>query len=571
MLLKNYQWLILIILIMALVFRFIGIFYAYPLSLGSDEMPTLNAGLKMIGTQSLIINAKGYYYPPLLAYIYLPFLAIFILLGFFNDLFIDLIQLKKIVLLSPGVFIPLARFISVIFGTATVYLSYKICQQLFYNKKISILAALLLAVNFFHVIVSHFANSWTIQTFFILLVLFWSINYFQKSENKIFDFIIGGILIGVAFGINFIGIISYFWLILAYYLKNKNQGGIKIFLKRNFILTNVIILLIVGICYFLNPFGLNNYFNRLADINSGNEAFSNAAFTGFFSLTTLTILIYYLKNIFFIEPVILIFSVFSGYALWKSQRTAFYFLVPWVIIYFLSISSLTSPNIRYLLPVIPFLIMIVAFYLNYLSENISKKYISPILLAILIVYSLMFVVLFDLRMTRPDTRLLARNWVINNIPSGATIKNEQLGESLSLIESSENLQFLQKYFPEMMSTKRYYLLSLDQKNYPQPNYFININNYENRVPVKIKNDYLVLSNFNKDEFINISAKIPDNYQLIKSFIPNGGKNENKINFSELNLPFENSYFNPWSLFKSSDSYGPYIYIYKLSSNNLDVN
>jgi uncharacterized membrane protein len=221
---------------------------------------------------------------------------------------------------------------------------------------------------------------------------------------------------------------------------------------------------------------------------------------------------------------------------------------------------------RYALPVTPIMIMVVAYLINKL---LSKKRIGYFLLIILIIYSLLFSILLDIRLLKNDTRQLARNWIISNIPSGSVINNNNLNENLDLNESLENIVFIRESFPEMMSTKRNYLLTLSEVDYPKPSYFLIIYDYDKRVELDAESDYIIRSNFNKDELEVQSKDIPENYQIVASFFPTENNSEEILKRNELDAPFNEREFNPWSLLKSYDYYGPFIEIYKLNNNVSD--
>jgi len=541
-------------LAVAFILRIIGIFYGFPLALGSDESPTLLAGLKMLGTHSLVINATGYYYPPVLAYLYLPFLALAMLAGFLAGVFSNISELKELVILNYHAFIPLARLFSVIMGTASVYLVYEIGRKLF-NKRAGLIAASILAVSLFHVGVSHFANTWATQTFFILLVLWWAVRFYKKTEIKTKDYLVGGFLIALAFGVNFVGIISYLWLLLVHYFKNRNQSLIKIFVEnKNFWLATGILILIIILFYFLNPFGLNNYFNRITDTET-EAVFGGEAVYNIFNQTTLVTLWFYLKNVFILQPILCLIFLFSALTLWKKEKALFWLLPAWCLMYLLLISPLSNPINRYALPMIAIMAIMAGFWLS----TYSRKKGIALLLIIILIYNLCLSWLLVQRLTKNDTRQLTRNWIIKNIPDSTIIQNNNLNESLGLTEDRENIKFIEENFPEMMSTKRRYLLNLPDERYPVPSYFLIMYNFQNRSEIPTEPEYLIVSDYIKPE-----GDYPG-YELVKNFYPENGSKA--FGRNELLLPFSERSFSPWSLFHPLSNYGPYINIYKIDINH----
>jgi len=555
------HYLILSILAVALILRLVGIFYGYPLALVNDETPTLAASLKMIGTGSLRANAFQYYYPAGLAYVCLPFIAVYLAVARFIGIFGSIIsELKEAVLLNLGYFVPAIRIASAVLGAASVFLVYQLGQKLFHNKTIGLLAAWFLAINFFHLANSHYGQTWTAQTFFILLVLAWSVYFYQKEKISWRDYFMAGVLIALAFSINFVGVISYFWFLLAHWLKHSRPNKfIKTFiLNKNFWLTNLVFVLLVALVYYLNPFGLNNYFGRILNPDPAAKSYS------LLSLASLKILLSYLWHGFIAEPILFLLAIPSAVLVWKKNRIAFYFLVPWLIIYLLFLAPLTNPMTRYLLPIVPLLAILIAFLLDYLKQKFSLSVKALVILVVILsLPSLVFSVLFDARMLKKDTRAMAYRWVIENIQSGSRINNLGVGGEMPLVENQEAVKLIEEKMPALYSTKRKYLASLADDVYPRPNYFII--NYPGLVADDYNYEYLIVSDFDKSALFAVVAKFDRPKELIQFFYPS--ESDPFPAKQELELPFNLYSFNPWFLFCSYDHYGPYVEIYQLGKNN----
>ncbi len=555
------RYILAFILLTAFLLRIGGIFHGYPLVVLSDEIATLSASLKMIGTYSFhAADAVGYYYPALLSYVYLPFLALFLALGRWLGIFTDVQQIKETVLLNLGFFIPAARLISVILGTASVYLVYKIVKLLFNKVEVALLSSWFLAISFFHVSNSHFAQTWTAQTFFILLVLYWSVVFFQKKTVRPKDYLIGGFLVGCAFGINFVGIVSYYWLVVVHFLKNVGQNFFKIFIKnKNFWLANIILFLIILIIYWLNPNGLNNYFNRLLIRNppAGYAAFQPL------NIGAIKNIIFYSKSIFIIEPLFFITFLGGCFLLLKKKEWIIFCLIPFSsLIYLLMLSTMNGPMIRYALPAIPLMLIVSAYFVVNIFDYFSGKKIWKIILIIFFsLYALVFSTFFDIRLTKGDTAVFARNWLVENIPEGSSIRNYDLADSLNLVENKKSLELIENQLPELFSTKRKYLSSLKEEDYPRPSYLVV--NYEKMSDSVPEFDYIILSNSDKSVLDNKIKEISEHYVLVNKFYPSGvfadaGKWPGR---DELGIPFNHFTFKPFSLFKMYGG-GTYIEIYR---------
>lgn len=547
------------ILAAAFLLRVGGLFHAFPLIAFGDESATLLASLKMLGTFSLrAADAAGYYYPALLSYVYLPFLSVFIAVGAWLGSFANIQQIKEAVFFDLGSFVIVARLISVFFGVATVYLVYKISRLLFAKPFVSLLASFLLSISFFHVAVSHFANTWAPQTFFYLLVLYWAIYFFSKTKVTGKDYILGAFLISLAFGINSVGIFGYCWFILAHYLRNKEKKLKDVFLTdRNFWLLNLMLAVFIAVIYWLNPAGLNNLFSRLTMPYS--QAANDPSYQ-IFHLSTLSNLWFYVKNLFLVEPFFCFFFLGGSWMLWRKNRAAFYFLSLGAVSYLALLSPMTGLLIKYSLPLFPLVVIVAAYFLSELFYRGYKK-ISMILLILAALYTLTFSGLFDLRLLKANTLVLTRDWVLRNIPASASIQNYDLGEDLNLVENKASIGLIKDNLPELFSSKRKYLLALGDNAYPQPIFYV----FNYQLPDRFlpKFDYIIFSGMEKETADNKAKGLLDQYFLWQRFYP-ADQPLNGVwpGYYEIGTPFNGSMFRPLALFRLYDM-GPYVEIYKL--------
>ncbi|OJI08418.1 hypothetical protein COT69_02730 [candidate division WWE3 bacterium CG09_land_8_20_14_0_10_39_24] len=161
--LNEYKYLILI-LIFSFVLRVWGISFGFPFFLHPDETKIVEPALTIaFNIKNADFNPHFFYYPHFLMY-----------------LLVAVIQIVKVILLPFGffntlpkeVFYFMARLITVLFGTASVYLTYLIGKKVALKgreEKIGLLSALFLSVVFLHIRNSHYYTGDVPATFFILL------------------------------------------------------------------------------------------------------------------------------------------------------------------------------------------------------------------------------------------------------------------------------------------------------------------------------------------------------------------------------------------------------------------
>ncbi|MDP2638273.1 MAG: glycosyltransferase family 39 protein, partial [Candidatus Levybacteria bacterium] len=93
-----------------------------------------------------------------------------------------------------------SRIITAIFGTGTVFLLYLVGKKLF-TKEVGLFSAFFLAVNYLHVLRSHFGLPDVYNGFFALLSLYVSALILEKDTRK--RYLLAGFIIGIGFAIKY--------------------------------------------------------------------------------------------------------------------------------------------------------------------------------------------------------------------------------------------------------------------------------------------------------------------------------------------------------------------------------
>jgi 4-amino-4-deoxy-L-arabinose transferase-like glycosyltransferase len=545
------NWVLISILVFAFLVRMPGLFYGFPLlGVFTDETPTILSTLKMIGQFSWRVNFPDYYYPALLSYVYAPFFIIFLIFSRLTGLFPSLEAMKETAILNSGYFLPLARLINVILAVATVFLVYKIALKLFNKKQIGLIASWLLAASFFHSWQSHFTTTWIPQTFFIILAAYWAIVMWQKDKLTNKDYLIGGLAVGAAFGINFVGILSYVFFLLVHFWRNNNQGFVKkFFLNNKFWILNLTMICSLGLIYFLNPYGINNYLTRIIDTSIQGSSYQ-------INETLISRMVYYLKALWYLELIYFLLFIPAIFLLFKKKKRIFLFLFGFMVIYFFCLSPLTGMMQRYLLPILPLMVIVIAYLIDWLSEQwLNKKYFRLILILLISGQALYLTLLFDTKVIQADTRLLAQEWIYKNIPANALINNSDIPK-LVIRENKEVINLIEKRKPDLFSTKRKYLQNLSTDLYPYPSYYVV--SYKDLAQDLINQfEYIIIGDFDFNNLVDKKKHLPKGVKKLKDFYP-----VNDLSRGYSNGQLDRNFVNPWQL-KNIDIGGPYIEIYQI--------
>lgn len=553
----------------------VGIFYNYPLpNTVADETVLMAATLKMIAEPSLRPDYPTMYHMPLGAYLYLPFFIILLVFLRLSGIFTSLGALKEFGILHYGELLPMARFISVLLGMASVYLVYRICEKLFSNRFISLVASLLLATNFIFIELSHFGRVWIPQVFVILATFYFILDFYEKEHVKFRDYFKIAFLTGISFGTHFIGILIYLPFLMVHYLKNKEKQFWNIFIKnKNLWLSNLVVVVMILFVYYLNPYGFMNYIGH--SIKAG-MAVTGSAVGADGVIDFWTSMTFYGKVLFETGPTLTIIFILSLFPLYLHKRNLFFILGSFILGYYIIIGPIVgSSSIKehYIVPIIPFMAMTSAYgiYDFYRSNFIGKKInaagntiaygIKIFLLVAIFLYPVYLVVLWDYWSIQPSTQVLAQEWIHNSLPSGVRIIN--FDAALPINENRASMEDIQKYAPMFLTKKQDYLLSVGDSQYPKPNYYVlQPANYRESIPQEILNqgfDYLVVTWWNQVQYKKAMENIRQfglrEENLFKIFPFDAGPSTFSADLEIWRRPFSN--------LRNMNHVGPVVAIYML--------
>jgi len=519
------RYLLLIVILLGAGLRFYGINWGLPYTFHADEhlfviRPALRLEYNIFCNHSLNPEFSSYGALPLyiflfVKWIYLKALYLFdkrtdlikpLTHGEFADYLKTFYSYEKI---SGKIYIPtlfiIGRSISAFLGTASIYLIFSLAKKLF-NSSVGILSAIFFTLTVGLIQASHFFTVDNILIFFMLLTLIYGVDILKKGEFKYYIF--AGLALGLALSVKLTSLILFLPIFVAHLLKNgtlisqqerkgngKNppispfskggldesppltkggKGGLlkKIFSKKSIIFTMIAITLY----FILNPYSILNfkeYWSSTDSITSLGNLLSFYHREPFdwndwrFSYNGTIPYWYHIKNLLFFGmglPLEIISLVGIFYSLKKMEKSD-KFLLAFILPFFLIVGSWSVKTLRYILPLIPFIIILGSrFLLNLHSkkENIPIKIFSKIAIIVVIIsafiYSLSYANIYSL----PDTRIQASDWIYKNVQRGSTILLDDqyhytvpLGSNRGLVgvESSKKPIFTEKILWESTKDK----------------------------------------------------------------------------------------------------------------------
>jgi len=408
------HWLILSVVLLALVLRLWGVWYGLPGLFIGDEKSLVGGALKMIYQQNIfpVFEPSVFrilYYPTLIPWIYLiPFVPYTLFIYFTGD-FNSFTELRNHFVMDPSPFFLIARIINAFFASGIVFLVYLIAKKIF-NYRAGIIAALLYTVSFLPIHQGHFSKHWNFGAFFGLLALYFAFLILEDPKKR--NYILAGLMTGLAFFSDYVFGLYGLIVVLVHFLLPNLSLKEKVISKRLWCFV-VISLVIFSLAILSYP----QEFHRMAfgeDSTAGNAKtwarFSQVSYDFFNTLLYLATFISFLAIIGYI------------FLLFRDRKKFFLlFIIPLISFFLYYFIFHFEP--RYVLLFLPITALVAGYGLDQLFRLLKIK--SNLLIG-LIVLAFIFIplknaIVFDKILTQTDTRNLAKEWILQNIPAGSKI------------------------------------------------------------------------------------------------------------------------------------------------------
>jgi hypothetical protein len=367
------------------------------------------------------------------------------------------------------------RFLSALFDSLTVVLVYKLSLYLFKSSKKGIFAALVYASSVLPIQLSHFYAVDTILNFFIFLTLYFSIKLYQNFNIK------NATLVGIGFGLSLSTKISATVLVISlgfglivgtllsfkkeifgeeinFLTKTKkylcrlfafkfwNRNRLK---KLNIILFYFCIILLAATATFFvfEPFAVSDFSEFWRQINEQQLMTKNAfVFPYTLQYINTTPYLYQLKNIYLwglgtsFGLAAFVALIFGFKELIKGLLTrgdedaegAQLIVYSFFIVYFAVVGLFAVKFMRYCLPLYPVFALLIGNLFGKLSEISSSKNSLKLIPIVFFGFNLIWLCAFMNIYNTPNTRIVATDWINNNIPENSLILREHWDDGMPL-------------------------------------------------------------------------------------------------------------------------------------------
>jgi len=500
------NWLIFLIVLLALILRLWGVTYGLPGLFVGDEKSLVGGALKMIYEKTVFpVFRPGYvfrllYYPVLIPWIYLTIFVPYIIFVYLTGNFASIEALRDNFIMDPSKFFLFARIINAFFSAASVYLIFLITKRIF-SKRAGFMAALLYAVSWLPIHQGHFSKHWNIGMFFALLAMYFSFLILEDARRK--NYILAGLGIGLACLSNYISAFYGAILVFIHFLFNKSSLRNKIFDKKLWLFI-LIALIMFGFAVLVYP----QDFIRIA-FGEDSTIVRDKTFFEFLN-TSFTIL----KSLYYLATFVFILSLFGYSILFFKNRKLFLVLVFIPFCSFFLYYFLYHFEPRYVLLFLPILTIVAGFGLDKILKffRIKSDLASGLICLVIIFLPLKNAIIFDKMLIQTDTRNLAKEWVLENIPAGSKIVINSWEFNLN----KEKDCIVQQLYTDNMSLRsRDYVMM--NKVFPN-SYCVWQIDLIKQLPKNINEyEYYIVDSFTGREFAYLGEELIKKGKLIKRF------------------------------------------------------
>ena len=327
-----------------------------------------------------------------------------------------------------------ARVVAAVLSTLAVWVLYLAGSRLFDDRRVGLLAAGLLAVAFLPVFYSHLALNDAVTLLPVCAALWGAAGILRYGRTR--DYVIAGLGLGLACATKYTGGIVLLAIVGAGAMQLTAPAGraalvrllptARVTAVRGVALTGLVALVAFVVA---NPYAILDFNAFWDDIVHQTEASSEGA--GKLGATQDNGWLYYLWSLSWGLGWIPLAAAAAGAgALWFHDRRLAWVVVPVPLLYLAFMGFQDRFFGRWLLPIFPFVCLLAAWAVLHAADRLGARRpaLRPTLLALAVIalcgQGLVYSLHSGLVLSREDTRNLARDWMVANVPVGEKIAVE---------------------------------------------------------------------------------------------------------------------------------------------------
>ncbi|MFX0198099.1 MAG: glycosyltransferase family 39 protein [Candidatus Hodarchaeota archaeon] len=562
----SYEKIILTVIIaLGILARLWGIYYGLPhTECYPDEKELI---LKAVNYGRGDLNPHDFRYPSLYSYVLSILYGFYYIVGRILGSFSSSADYMVALITNPTIFFVVDRMLCALFGTLTIVIIYKVAKKLFHSTA-ALISALFMAFAYLHVVYSHFGVTDIPMTFLLVVSLYFVAKCHEEPIAK--NYLLAGIFAGLATSTKYNALLLFIPMIITHVFNFEKRDRLSQYLDRRiflfFIAMSIGFFMATPYAIFDSKTFVNDFLFNIDHLNRGHGIILGRGWW-----------VHGKVSLFYgVGPIMLIFSILGIiYSFIKNTRRGL-ILFSFPIVYYLVAGKGYTVFTRYMMPVVPFICIgaaVVVFEgVNVIGKRMrpynSRSFLVCLFAFLTIIYPVWNIVNFDKLISKKDTRLLAAEWIKNNVQRGSIICVSYRYGKVELPRSVEDWKkeyekarekggrgrVLEKLIEHMESRNErgYRILEyadMDGRKETRPDFILLEESplyYYSKAPDSVK------------------ELIRENYEIAKSFVGiNSGAKDNIYDQ-------QNAFYVPYANFKGVKRPGPNIYIYRLKANQENV-
>ena len=436
---RKRDWVLLMILVVGGLARYWGIGFGLPhTECRPDETTILRIALKF-GTGDL--NPHFFRYPTLYMYILFCLYICYFLFGMSTGKYASMSDFIAEYSLNPSNLYLIGRVFSAFLGTASVFVLYKIAKHLF-GEKTAAVSSLFLTLAYLHVRDSHFGVTDVALTFLIMCSILFIVRSHEDKTPR--SYVYAGVFAGLATSTKYSAILLLVPMCIAHVYNVLDEGDREV---GSFVDKRILgFVAVLALAFLLGtPFALLDFHTFISDFLFEVEHLSRGHLINLGRGWS-----YHLR---FSLPLGLGWSLFSAsllgiLVLIRGDRRKAMVLCSFPVVYYATIGKGYTVFLRYMIPLVPFLCVTGAVFTVAIGDRLAR-YLKPhlrnvttlVVVALTILPSACNAIHFDRLLGQKDNRLIATEWVNENIEAGSSIyQSGSWAGKLQLYPTLESLE-----------------------------------------------------------------------------------------------------------------------------------
>ena len=447
--------LLLSIILGAFLLRAVGLLHDLPYSYYGDEEHFIK---RAVSFGSGDLNPHWFHKPAFYMYLLFGEYGLFFVFGYVVGWFESVEQFAKYYFTDQTYFLVLGRLSTTLFSCGMVYLTYVLGAR-YFGEKIGLIGAFFLACTYGNFESSIVVKADVPSAFFGLLALYFIMLIFERGDVR--DYVLAGLSLGLGAATKFYPLLLWPCLWIAHYIRSHRN-------KPSFMQRVMGAPLFIALCFFwgvffigtpysfLDPSGsMRNLFSTLAHFLTTGPKDKRTGFTlresegvidkigiAFDSVMDMGRLTLMVQSMGFILGFVCLIGLgYWVYLICRQDKIAlifFAYIGSYVVMTaFIAPSVSSSRHISLLYPVLCLagahiiydsLVLLLPKFLGIKLRD----WMIILCVCILVLPGLKKIVVYDFRALHKDTRLLAKEWIEQNIPSGAKLVVDADGPRLQM-------------------------------------------------------------------------------------------------------------------------------------------